>query len=106
MWAMKRSLILICAVTAALSAGSAFAQTVLPRGSLYNPPPLAPLPPPRIEVPAIPKLDAVPAQSSVRSPGRTSFGDRASRCLDEGAAAGLNQADRSTYSRSCANLRD
>ncbi|KJC46343.1 hypothetical protein UP09_12910 [Bradyrhizobium sp. LTSP885] len=102
---MKRSLILNCAVICALSAGSAFAQTIPPGGSLYNPPPPAPPPPPRIYVPEIPKMDAVPTQPSVRS-GRSSFGDRVSRCLDEGAAAGLNQADRSTYSRSCANLRD
>ena len=103
---MKRSLIISCAVICALSAGSAFAQTIPPGGSLYNPPPPAPLPPPRIYVPEIPKMDAVPTQPSVRSSGRSSFGDRVSRCLDEGAAAGLNQADRSTYSRSCANLRD
>jgi hypothetical protein len=105
MHTMKRSLILSCAVICALGAGSAFAQTIAPGGSLYNPPP-APPPPPRIYVPAIPKMDAVPTQPNVRFSGRTSFGDRVSRCLDEGAAAGLNQADRSTYSRSCANLRD
>ncbi|MGN8548453.1 hypothetical protein ACQPTN_28595 [Bradyrhizobium sp. 13971] len=29
-----------------------------------------------------------------------------SRCLDEAAAAGLNQAERAAYSRSCANHRD
>jgi len=33
---------------------------------------------------------------------RTSFGDRISTCLDD-AAAGLDQAGRATYSRSCAN---
>jgi hypothetical protein len=106
MYAMRQCFIVGCALIWAVSTGSALAQTVPPGGSLYNPPPPAPPPSPKIEVPPIPKMDAMPAQRSVGTTGRASFGDRMSRCLDEGAAARLNQADRATYSRSCANLRD
>lgn len=84
-------------------AGSAVAQTVAPGRSIYDPPLPQPPPPPRIEVPPIPKMDALPSQPRVRSTGRSSFGDRVSRCLDDAAAAGLSQADRAAYSRTCAN---
>ena len=99
---MKRLLILTCTAIWTLAAGSAGAQFIPPGGSIYNPP-LPPLPVPKIEVPAIPKMDALPSQPRVQSAPRASFGDRISRCLDEGAAGGLNLADRATYSRSCAN---
>jgi hypothetical protein len=100
---MKRLSIVSCAVVWTLVAGSAFAQSIPPGGSIYNPPLPPPPPPPRIEVPAIPKMDAPPSQPQVQSAPRGSFGDRISRCLDEGAAIGLNQSDRAAYSRSCAN---
>ncbi|WLA95873.1 hypothetical protein QNJ96_24100 [Bradyrhizobium elkanii] len=82
---------------------AASAQFPPPGRSMWDPP--VPQPPPRIEVPAIPRMDA-PTQPSLRSRPRSSFGDRVSRCLDEAAAAGLNQAERAAYSRSCANHRD
>ncbi|MFB9263347.1 hypothetical protein ACFFWD_09220 [Bradyrhizobium erythrophlei] len=104
---MKRALILSCVLVWALGPGSALAQIILPPGgSIFNPPPPAPPPPPRIEVPPIPKMDALPVSPSVRSTGRSSFGDRISTCLDEAAAAGLSQSDRAAYSRSCANTRN
>ncbi|MBR0692623.1 hypothetical protein [Bradyrhizobium lablabi] len=104
---MLRSLFPTCVLIVALSGGGAFAQLFPPGGSLYNPPPPAPPPPPRIEVPPVPKIDGPrSAHPNVRSSRRNSFGDRMSRCLDEGAALGLNQSDRATYARSCANLRD
>ena len=103
---MKRSLILVFGLIWAMGAGSAFAQIIPPGGSINNPPMPQPPPPPRVYVPEIPKMDALPSRSSVRSAPRTSFGDRISGCLDEAAAAGLNQADRAAYSRSCANTRD
>ena len=31
------------------------------------------------------------------------FGDRVTKCLDDGAAAGLDPNERSHYSRNCAN---
>jgi len=34
---------------------------------------------------------------------RPSFSDRIGRCLDEGAASGLDPNERAAYSRSCAN---
>ena len=104
MSSMKRLSIVLCVVTAALLAGgAASAQQILtPGGSQFNPPPLPPPPPPKIEVPAIPQIDALPRQDFQPAPGR-SFGDRISRCLDEGAAAGLGPNERAAYSRSCAN---
>ncbi|WP_298275481.1 hypothetical protein [uncultured Bradyrhizobium sp.] len=99
---MTRSSILACALLWNMSVTSAFAQIIAPGGSINSPPVPQPPPPPRIEVQPIPKMDA-PPQPSLRAPPRSSFGDRVSRCLDAAAAAGLNQADRAAYSRSCAN---
>jgi hypothetical protein len=48
-------------------------------------------------------MDVPAPPPSVQFSGRGSFSDRISRCLDEGAAAGLNIAERSAYSRACAN---
>jgi hypothetical protein len=100
---MKRLLILTCTVIWTLAAGSALAQSIPPGGSIYNPPVTPPPPSPKIEVPTIPTIGAAPSQPRVQSAPRGSFSDRISRCLDDGAAAGLNQSDRSAYSRSCAN---
>jgi hypothetical protein len=86
-----------------LAPGTASAQFIPPGGSQFNPPLPAPLPPPRIEVPAIPQMDAPPQQPRLNFAPRPSFGDRISRCLDEAAAAGLDPAERAAYSRSCAN---
>jgi hypothetical protein len=104
MFAMKYLSILLCAMTLALVAGNvASAQFLPPGGSQFNPPPPAPPPPPKIEVPAIPQMDAPLPQPSVEASPRGSFGDRISRCLDEAAAAGLGPNARAQYSRSCAN---
>jgi hypothetical protein len=88
-----------------VDAGSALAQmqVIPPGGSQFNPPPPSPPPSPKIEVPAIPRMDAPPALPSVQPSQRGSFSDRITKCLDEGAAAGLDPAARATYSRSCAN---
>ncbi len=70
---MKRSLILVCSLLWAMSAGSAVAQIIPPGGSMFNPPPPQVPPPPKIYVPAIPKMDALPIGPSVRSsPGSRS----------------------------------
>jgi hypothetical protein len=99
---MKQLSITLLVLAALLVGQGASAQSLLPGASQFNPPPPAPPPPPKIEVPEIPQLDAAPSYNYQPIP-RTSFGDRVSKCLDDAAAAGLNPADRGTYSRSCAN---
>jgi hypothetical protein len=79
----------------------AVAQVLTPSAPTLPPPPAAP-PPPKIEVPAVPQMD-VPQGANLAPQPRSSFGDRVTNCLHEGAAAGLNAGDRATYSRSCAN---
>src|SRR5258708_36462900 len=74
-------------------------------GSQFNPPLPAPLPPPNIEAPKVPQLDA-PQHYDYRPAPRASFGDRIGRCLDEAAAAGVRPGRRAAYSRNCANRGD
>ena len=103
---MKHSSLRLLAIACLLVfAGAARAQLPLigPGSSALNPPLPAPPPPPRIEVPPIPQMDAPTPAPSVQFSERGSFSDRISRCLDEGAAAGLSIAGRSAYSRACAN---
>ena len=102
MFAM-RILIVICLASVLLAPATASAQFIPPGSSPLNPPLPPPLPPPRIEVPAIPQMDAPPSQTSVAVSPRGSFSDRISSCLDEAAAAGLDPAQRAAYSRACAN---
>jgi hypothetical protein len=92
------------AVLAALVVvNTAQAQMLPPGASQFNPPPLPPLPPPKIEVPVVPQMDAAPSQPTVQPSERSSFGDRINSCLDEAAAAGLGPGERAAYSRSCAD---
>jgi hypothetical protein len=101
---MKRLSIPVGAVLWALMAVStASAQVVPPGGSQFNPPLPAPPPPPKIEVPAIPRMDATLPVPQVQGLQRGSFGDRISKCLEDGAAAGLDPGQRAAYSRACAN---
>jgi hypothetical protein len=86
-----------------LPASPACAQVLPPGSSPLSPPLPPPPPPPKIEVPAIPQLDALPSRNYVNPPVANSFGDRVTQCLDDGAAAGLGPNERSTYSRNCAN---
>jgi hypothetical protein len=102
---MRRLPLLMCAMAwALLAAPMADAQmpNSLVGGSRFNPPPPAPLPQPKIEAPVVPKMDA-PLRYDYRPAPRPSFSDRVTRCLDEGAAAGLRPSRRAAYSRSCAN---
>jgi hypothetical protein len=104
---MKRRLILACMVVAALAAGNGasaqvMSQVIPPGGSQFNPPLPLPPPPPKIEAPVVPQMDA-PLRQDYKPEPRPSFSDRISRCLDEGAASGLDPSDRAAYSRSCAN---
>ena len=102
---MKRSSILTGVILWALMAVStASAQPFIPPGgSQFNPPLPPPPPPPKIEVPVIPKKDAPLPVPQVQGLQRGSFGDRISKCLEDGAAAGLGPSERSAYSRACAN---
>src|ERR1700712_1647720 len=100
---MKHASRLIAALGLTLVfSAAASAQIIPPGGSLLNPPAPAPLPPPRIEVPVVPQMDAPPTQNYVPSPG-PSFSDRISTCMDEAAAGGLGPNERAAYSRACAN---
>lgn len=106
-------------LTSAVMAGGAQAQVIQPPTAPMVPPP-PPIPPPRIEVPAVPRMNSPPPfQLQNTTPGRVqadeppvqrrtkrtppSYGDRVSRCLEEGAALGLGPNERSEYSRACAN---
>ncbi len=94
-------------VVAALAAGNGasaqvMSQVIPPGGSQFNPPLPPPPPPPKIEAPVVPQMDA-PLRQDYKPEPRPSFSDRISRCLDEGAASGLDPSDRAAYSRSCAN---
>ena len=99
---MKRLSISLCIAAALLAADGTFAQLIPPGASKFNPPLPQPPPPPKIEVPAVPQMDAPPRQSYVPAP-RPSFGDRITTCLNDAAAAGLGPSDREEYSRACAN---
>jgi hypothetical protein len=90
-------------IAALVVVNTAQAQLLPPGASQFSPPPLPPLPPPKIELPVVPQMDAPPSQPTVQPSGRGSFGDRINSCLDEGAAAGLGPGERAEYSRSCAN---
>ena len=87
-----------------LLAGAASAQSpnILPGGSQFNPP--LPPPPnvPPIRIPEVPKF-GVPSQPVSQSAPQPSFQDKVSRCVGESATAGLTQADRGAYTRSCVN---
>jgi hypothetical protein len=102
---MKRlSSVLGVVVWLLVAASAASAQQMIPPGaSQFSPPPPPPLPPPKLDVPVVPRMDAPPSQPHVRASRRGSFSDRISRCLEEGAAAGLGPNERAAYSRSCAN---
>jgi hypothetical protein len=105
MSSMKRlALSLLAIAWLALAGGAVHAQSPnnLVGGSVFNPPLPAPLPPPRIEAPRVPQLDA-PVQYDYRPAPRPSFSDRIARCLDEAAAAGVKPSRRAAYSRNCAN---
>lgn len=94
--------ILAAAMAVSIGGGTALAQIIAPpiNPALIVPLPAAP-PPPRIDVPVVPKMDVVTPPRAAQS--RPSFGQRITDCLQDGAAAGLNSSDRAVYSRNCAN---
>ena len=104
---MKKRSIAVCLFTAVLVglSSTASAQIIIPPGgSQFNPPLPPPPSSPKIEVPVVPKMDALPNYNYLPAP-RPSFGDKITTCLQEGAAAGLGPSERELYSRSCANSR-
>jgi hypothetical protein len=102
--------VIVASIVASLALASfAFGQsmsgipdTIPINPNLFAPPP-PPIPPPRIEVPKVPQMDAVPAAPRVSQPRRASFDKRVRRCMEEAAAAGLGPNERAAYSRACAN---
>ncbi|WP_454627178.1 hypothetical protein [Bradyrhizobium cenepequi] len=105
---MKHSSFVLVVLALLLAAPAASAQFIVP-GTNPNllPPPPAPPPPPKIVAPTTPMMrgepeSQLPSLPSPRASTRRSFSDRIGGCLDAGAAAGLDPADRAAYSRSCA----
>lgn len=122
---MKRTAFAIILALSVIVSGFAQAQ-VFPPGGVNNQPvipfPVAPPapPPPRIEVPVVPQMNSpppfalqnttpglvtqdTPPKRVLKRERRPSFSDRVARCLDDGAAWGLNPNQRAAYSRQCAN---
>jgi hypothetical protein len=100
---MKRSIAAFLLAVTLFGASTASAQIIIPPGgSKFNPPLPAPPPSPKIEVPVVPQMDALPSHNYLPAP-RPSFGDKITNCLEEGAAGGLGPGEREEYSRSCAN---
>jgi hypothetical protein len=102
----RKSMITLCVgtiIAALVVVNTAQAQMLQPGASQFSPLPLPPLPPPKIEVPVVPQMDAPPSQPTALPSGRGSFSDRINNCLDDGAASGLPPGERAAYSRSCAN---
>ena len=124
MWMQKITFVIALALSAVF-AGTAQAQ-IYPPGGINNQPvipyPTAPPapPPPPIVIPQVPQMNSpppfalqntrpgvvtqdVPPDPVLKPSRRRSFSDRVARCLDEGAAWGMNPNQRAAYSRQCAN---
>ena len=122
---MKRTALAIVLALAAIISGQAQAQ-LFPPGCVNNQPvipfPVAPPapPPPPIVVPKVPQMNSpppfalqnttpgyvtqeTPPKRVLKRDRGPSFSDRVARCLDDGAAWGMNPNQRAAYSRSCAN---
>jgi hypothetical protein len=121
---MRKYLVLlgICFVFVGAVLSTASAQIPpAPGTSPVIPFPTAPPPPapPPITVPQVPQMNSppkfelqnttpslveqgAPPKSIYKPERRQSFSNRIQRCLDEGAAMGLDPNERAAYSRSCA----
>ncbi|MBR2118525.1 MAG: hypothetical protein V4458_00485 [Pseudomonadota bacterium] len=122
---MKTTAFAIVLALSALVSGIAHAQLYPPGGVGAQPVipfPVAPPapPPPPIVVPTVPQMNSpppfalqnttpgvvtqdTPPKPVLKRDRRPSFSDRVARCLDDGAAWGLNPNQRAAYSRQCAN---
>jgi hypothetical protein len=95
-------LLITGAILVSVTSGPVAAQFMPPPPELENriPKPLPPPPqPPIINGPQ----GQGPSPGVIRQPRIDSAGDRASRCLHEGAGYGLRGGDLARYSRACAN---
>jgi hypothetical protein len=77
----------------------AVAQVIVPG---IDAPPIPPFPSPQIQITPIPQIGVAP-QTNLAPLSQSSFGDRASQCLQTGALVGLAPDDLAAYSRQCAN---
>ena len=121
---MKRTAFAIVLALSAPVSGVAHAQLYPPGGVGAQPvipfPTAPPAPPPPIVVPTVPQMNSpppfalqnttpgvvtqdTPPKPVLKRDRRPSFSDRVARCLDDGAAWGLNPNQRAAYSRQCAN---
>ena len=121
----KFAFAVLIVLSAVVVSGDAGAQ-LYPPGGINNQPvipyPTAPAapPPPAITVPTVPQMNSpppfalqntkpgivtqdTPPKQVLKRDRRPSFSDRVARCLDDGAAWGMNPNQRAAYSRSCAN---
>ena len=101
---MRHFSIIAGALASVLVFASAASAQIIPPTSPVTPIPQGPppLPGPTNGAWQAPSVAAPAPTTNVAAP-RPSFSERISRCLDDGAAAGLGPNDRATYSRSCAN---
>ncbi|EKS38474.1 hypothetical protein [Afipia broomeae] len=121
---MNRTAFAIVLTLSAPVSGVAHAQLYPPGGVGAQPvipfPTAPPAPPPPIVVPTVPQMNSpppfalqnttpgvvtqdTPPKPVLKRDRRPSFSDRVARCLDDGAAWGLNPNQRAAYSRQCAN---
>jgi hypothetical protein len=100
---MKPIVTLLLAAALVVPAGAVRAQLI--QGPVPSTLPLPPpIPPPRVYVPEVPKLDATAPTPRAQLPNqRRSFGDRVTDCLTDPNAARLGPNARAAYSRACAN---
>lgn len=97
--------VLVLSFSLGLRVGPLGAQDLFTPPSGVPPVPLpAPPPPPSMAIPKVPKMGETPPPQRA-APRRGSFGDRVTRCIEEGAAMGLGPNERAAYSRACANSR-
>ncbi|MBY0382107.1 MAG: hypothetical protein K2W78_09345 [Xanthobacteraceae bacterium] len=107
-------------IAGSMNGGAAVAQVFHTPGGTPVVVPRPGPPPPAITVPTVPQMASPPkfelgnTSPSLVDPNpqpqvnlkplsrKKSFGDRVTRCLDQGAALGLGPGERSAYSRACA----
>jgi hypothetical protein len=118
---MRNFLVLLATLFVANASPASAQIPPAPGTSPVIPYPTAPPPPspPAIAVPQVPQMNSPPrfelqntrpslveqdgSPKSIYKPERRrSFSNRVQRCLDEGAAMGLDPNERAAYSRSCA----
>src|SRR6266404_618629 len=95
----RTSWFLAISVTIFTLESDSVAQVIVPG---INAPPNPPFPSPQILIPPISQVGVAP-QTNLAPLSQSSFGDRASQCLQTGALSGVAPNDLAAYSRQCAN---